>query len=132
MGGRLSEDNQLVVEEAVAAAPHKVASWPFLAYLAIWAVFAGLTAWQLVQLPAATPTVEAPVYPYTVLAGMVLTSAGPALVLMVWLGSLNGSSGKGARFVDALLKGSVATVVGVMLWWASLVALDVLRLGRPF
>lgn len=128
----MSEDIQPVAEEALVEASHKVAWWPFLAYLGTWAVFAVFAVWQLIQVPSATPTVEAAVYPYTVLAGMVLTSVGPALVFVVWLGSQSGASGRGTRFVDALVKGAVATTIGVLIWWASLVALDVVRLGRPF
>lgn len=133
---------ELAEQPAAAAAPEPVEPvtpsvkmdvswWPFLVYLGLWAAFAAVTVWQLLKVPAGVPVYEARVYPYTLLGGLVLTAAGPALILAVWIATL-GSPGKGVRFVSALTKGAVTTVAGVGLWWAVLVALDTIRLGRPF
>jgi hypothetical protein len=56
---------------------------------------------------------------------------GPLLILATWIASW-GRSGysKGAIFVSALLRGAVATTIGVAMWWIALMVLDQLRLGR--
>lgn len=108
-----------------------VSWWPFLVYLGLWVLFAAVTAWQLLQVPSGAPVYESRVYPYTVLAGLVLTAAGPALILAVWLGSTS-RGGRGGTFVTALGRGAIATVAGVTLWWLVLLGLDAVRLGRLF
>ena len=108
-----------------------VPTWPFVVYDAVWLAFAGVLIWQFEQLPAGQAVFESPLYEAAVLGGVALTIAGPVLILATWIGSWGrpGAS-KGGLFVSALIKGAIATVLGVTLWWVALMALDQLRLGR--
>ncbi len=119
------------VAPADAVAPATgVSIWPFVAYDVLWAVFAGILIWQLGSLPEGVAVYESSFYPVAVLGGVVLTITGPLLALTVWLTSI-GRPGttKGGLFVSAMVRGSVATLIGVVLWWGALIVLDQIRLG---
>ncbi len=105
--------------------------WPFVAYDVLWLIFAGALVWYFEQLPPGTAVFESSVYGLTVLVGIVLAAFGPALIIATWFGTFGreGAS-KGALFFSALVRGSVATVLGVAMWWVALLVLDQLRLGR--
>lgn len=108
-----------------------VSVWPFVAYVGLWAVFAGVVVWQLLLVPSDVAVFESRVYPLTIFVGMALTFAGPLLVVVSWVASLKEAvAGKGTLFVSALLKGGVSMFMGVSLWWLALVVVDQLRLGR--
>jgi hypothetical protein len=108
-----------------------VSSAPFLIYDLLWMVFAGLLVWQFSELPRAQAVFESNLYPLAVIGGTVLAAVGPLLIFAVWFGSWGREGArKGALFVSSLFKGSVATIIGVALWWGALVLLDQLRLGR--
>jgi hypothetical protein len=107
-------------------------SWiPFLVYDALWLIFAGLLIWQLAAVPATNAMYESELYSLAVLGGVVLAAVGPILILAVWIGSW-GKEGarKGSLLVSALIRGSIATLAGVVIWWGALLLLDQLRLGR--
>lgn len=111
----------------------QVSIWPFVVYDIVWLVFAGVMVWQLTELPPGTAVYESGVYPLTLLGGLVLTAAGPVLIVASWLFERRRMSvGSGQVFLSALFRGSVATLLGVAIWWAALIALDQLRLGRLF
>lgn len=107
-----------------------VSIWPFVAYDVLWAIFAGILIWQLGSLPEGVAVYESSFYPVAVLGGVVLTITGPLLAITVWLTSI-GRPGttKGGLFVSAMVRGSVATLIGVVLWWGALIVLDQIRLG---
>lgn len=111
----------------------QVSIWPFVVYDIIWLLFAGVMVWQLIELPAGTAVYESGIYPLTLLGGLVLTAAGPVLIVATWLFERRRlSAASGQVFLSALFRGSVATLLGVAIWWAALIALDQLRLGRLF
>lgn len=108
-----------------------VSSTPFAIYDLLWLVFAGLLVWQFSELPREQAVFESSLYPLAVIGGIVLAAAGPLLIFAVWFASWGREGArKGALFVSSLFKGSVATIIGVALWWGALVLLDQLRLGR--
>lgn len=118
-------------EEPAAPVSHAAPWWPFVAYDVLWLVFAGALVWYFEQLPAGVAVFEAELYGITILVGVVLAALGPALILATWIGAM-GRPGvsKSALFFSALVRGSVATVLGVAMWWIALLVLDQLRLGR--
>jgi hypothetical protein len=110
---------------------HRVPWWPFLVYLTLWAGLVGASVYVLGGAQSKTPPVLAEPYPYVVLGGLVLTALGPILAVIAWF-VIRARAPKGSRgglFVSTLLRGSAATMIGVVAWWASLVVLDALRLG---
>lgn len=121
-------------EEAaeIAAAPKGVPWWPFLAYLGVWIVVLGVAAYELWQTPIRAVVFEQPAYALTLASGLFLTVTGPVLILVVWLVVWARRSGSARRglFIDALVKGAIVTLGGVMLWWVVLLGLDYLRIGR--
>ena len=101
-------------------------------YDLLWAAFAGLLVWQLQTLPPGTAVYEAELYPTALLVGVILLVAGPLLILVSWIAAWGKpGSTKGRLFLSALVRGSVATLLGVSMWWIALIALDQLRLGAP-
>jgi len=108
--------------------------WPFLGYAGLWLVLAGVAGYALVtRVPDGTPVFDSEVYTFTVLGGIALTIAGPILILAVWLAEWfrRGDEMRRGLFLSALLKGSVVTLFGVVVWWATLIIVDTIRLGRP-
>lgn len=108
-----------------------VSIWPFFAYGVVWVAFAGLVIWQLLEVPAGVAVYDAPVYPLTLVGGLALIATGPALIIASWFasrGRVDATSGQ--LFISALVRGSLATVFGTALWWAALIAVDQIRLGR--
>jgi hypothetical protein len=110
--------------------PPSVSIWPFVIYDAVWLLFAAAIVWQGKQLPPGSAVFESPLYPLAVLGGVMLTIAGPLVILVAWIASWREGVSKGTLFVSALVRGAVATLLGVTLWWGALVLLDQLRLGR--
>ena len=111
----------------------RVASWPFVAYFLVWVVLAGFAGWFLTQEPPGAAVYGSELYSGMVLGGLVLTLAGPALILATWSAAMLHSRGasRAGLFTNALLKGALATFGGVAIWWAMLMIVDTLRLGRP-
>jgi len=124
------------IEAAQIAAPATGSApwWPFIGYAALWLVLAGAAGYALVtRVPDGTPVFDSEVYTLTVLGGIALTIAGPILILAVWLAEWfrRGDEMRRGLFLSALLKGSVVTLFGVVVWWATLIIVDTIRLGRP-
>ena len=96
----------------------------------LWVVFAGLMVWQFEALPQGAAVYEAELYPVALMVGLILLIAGPLLIFVSWIASWGrpGSS-KGRLLISALIRGSVATLIGVGVWWIALLVLDQLRLG---
>jgi len=119
------------VPEPTMAAGH-VPWWPFLVYLGAWVVLAAAAVWQLLQLPAHQVVYESSAYVMTILGGLIMTAVGPLLILAVWLGTRANRSAqeRAGLLTTALMKGAFVTLSGAIIWWASLVIIDYLRLGR--
>jgi hypothetical protein len=105
--------------------------WPFLVYIGLWIVFAGLFVWQALQVPAGTALYELNLYGLSILVGLILTALGPLLAIGVWLACWLARPGaRSGLFSRSLIIGAVTTLAGVALWLMALGAVDMLRLGR--
>ena len=121
--------------EALVAAPITTVSWwPFIGYVVAWLGGAGYVVWQLRQTPAGQGVYETNLYSMSVLAGLSLLAAGPALLLIVWLASWIGRKNRriGSMFVSALVKGAAVTLIGAIIWIGAIMLIDYLRWGRAF
>jgi hypothetical protein len=105
-------------------------AWPFLAHGGLWVVFSGLLLWKMLGIPEGVPTYEATYYPFFLLAGLTLTAVGPFLIVAVWLSLKRRAKSPKDLFISAMYRGAVATMAGVALWWAALLVIDQIRLGR--
>ncbi len=107
-------------------------SWPFVAYFAVWISLCGIAGWLLMETPTGDVVYASGLYARMVIVGLGLTAAGPLLVVAVWLAALLRSSGAShdGLFTEALLKGALATLGGVALWWTMLVVVDTVRFGH--
>ena len=110
----------------------QVSWWPFVVYLGAWVVLAAAAVWQLLKLPADQVVYESTAYVLTILGGLIMTATGPLLILAVWLGTRanRASQEREGLLTSALMKGALVTLGGAIIWWASLVTIDYLRLGR--
>ncbi len=105
--------------------------WPFLIYLGLWIVFAGVAVWQLEQLPATAVLYEARQYTLFVFGGLVLAAAGVVLIVAVWFSTwVTEARQRTGLFSSAFIKGALVILIGVVVWWVTIMALDYLRLGR--
>jgi hypothetical protein len=105
--------------------------WPFLIYLGLWIVFAGVAVWQLEQLPATAVLYEARQYTLFVFGGLVLAAAGVLLIIAAWFGTwVTETRQRAGLFSSAFIKGALVILIGVVVWWVTIMALDYLRLGR--
>lgn len=114
--------------------PARVPMWPFLLYSGLWLVLAGLAVWQLLAVSAGQAVYESPAYGLATLGGLVMTALGPLLALSVWFIVWWGAEARqrAGLLSAALIRGAVTTLGGVVVWWAALILVDTLRLGRPF
>jgi len=106
--------------------------WPYLVYLGAWVVLASAAVWQLMQLPVGQVAYESTAYSLTILGGLIMMAVGPLLILAVWFGTRANRSAdhRTGLLTSALLKGAFVTLSGAIVWWAALVIVDYLRLGR--
>jgi hypothetical protein len=105
--------------------------WPFLVYLGLWFVLAGVAVWQFQELPHDTVIYETQQYTVFVFGGLVLAATGVLLILAVWLGArMSPTRQRVGLFSSAFLKGAAFLLIGIVVWWGTLMALDYLRLGR--
>ena len=111
----------------------RIPIWPFLAYVAVWVAGAGGAGWLLCQTASGIPIFSTRTYEMTVIAGLGLTVMGPLLALVVWVALALRTRGtsRAGLFTRTLLRGAVATLCGVALWWTMLLIVDTLRLGGP-
>lgn len=109
-------------------------STPFLIYLGVWLVFAVAMVLVLRNAAIAGTLDRSFEYPVFVLVGLVLTVVGPLLAIVAWLlvRSRTDADSRRGLLAVALLRGSLATFGGVVLWWAARVLLDYFRTGRLF
>lgn len=107
--------------------------WPFLAYFIGWIVLTAVAVWKLIELPGGQVAYESQAYGLTVLGGIIMTAVGPLLILTVWFAVWANRSGRTRKGLlpASLLKGALVTLGGAVLWWAALIIVDYLRLGRP-
>ena len=112
----------------------RVPMWPFLLYLLLWLVLAGVAVWQLLALPAGQAVYESRTYGWMTLGGILMTTAGPLLALVVWYAVWWDAEAKQRTglFSAALIRGALATFGGVVVWWGAIMIIDMLRLGRSF
>ena len=108
--------------------------WPFLSYVGLWLVFAAAAVWQLLAISADQAVYDSQAYGLATLGGVVMTAAGPLLALVVWivLWRAAETSQRAGLFSAAIIRGAISTFGGVVVWWAALILVDTLRLGRPF
>lgn len=114
--------------------PDRTLSVPFLVYDGIWLVFA-IAMVAVLRTPALAGTLDStPAYPVFVLAGLVLTVAGPLLaVALWWIARSRVTPGeRRGLFASAFLRGALATFAGVALWLVARVVLDFMRTGRLY
>ena len=111
----------------------RVPAWPFLAYLALWIAGGIAAGWLLTQTSVGLPVFGTELYRTVVVVGLGLTAIGPLLILIVWLALMLGNRGAShaGLFTGSLLRGALATLCGVAIWWAVLLIIDTIRLGRP-
>jgi uncharacterized membrane protein YhaH (DUF805 family) len=112
----------------------RVSAWPFITYVGIWLAAVVGAGWLLVSTtPAGVAVFATETYRIVVLAGVGLTALGPILSLVVWLAVLAKTRGRShaGALSGSLVRGALATLCGVALWWAMLLIVDTLRLGRP-
>lgn len=124
----------VVADDAVEAEPearYGVPWWPFLAYLGLWVVFSGVAIWQFQQIPLGSVAYETQQYTMFVFGGLALAVAGVFLTLAVWLVARTSAEHQRAGlFSSAFMKGALVVLIGVVVWWGTIMALDYLRLGR--
>lgn len=124
------------VEATVADTAHlkpSVPWWPFLAYLGAWVVLASAAVWQLLQLPANQVAYESTAYSLTILGGLIMMAVGPLLILAVWFSvrATRSAVDRSGLLSSSLIQGALVTLGGAVIWWAALVIVDYMRLGRP-
>jgi len=105
--------------------------WPFVIYVAAWVGLVAAAVLTLSYDADALPAIQQEPYPYLILGGLVLTLFGPVLALTSWFFTW-ARAGKGRRvglLTSALVRGAGVTLLGVLMWWGTLVAVDALRLG---
>jgi hypothetical protein len=109
----------------------RVPWWPFLVYLVAWIALIATAALTISYETDAPPAFEQEYYAYVLLAGLVLTIAGPLLSLLVWfvVRYKTPKAERGGLFASSLIKGASVTIFGVIAWWGALVLLDAMRLG---
>lgn len=118
-------------EVAPSKASRPVPWWPFISYLIAWVGVVAAAILTLSADAAALPAIQQEPYPYLILAGLILALIGPLLSVGVWL-VLWLRAEKHERpglLTGALVKGAGVTLLGVLMWWGTLVAVDALRLG---
>jgi hypothetical protein len=122
-------------EEQLAPAPiTKVSWWPFVAYVVAWLGVAGYAVWKLQETPLGHAPYETDLYALSMVVGLSMLAAGPALILIVWLASWIGRKNCriGSMFISALVKGATVTLLGAIIWMGAIMLTDYLHLGRPF
>jgi hypothetical protein len=109
----------------------RVPWWPFAAYLGLWVAGLGYATYRFMQVPAGRPLYEQVLYGYFVIGGLVLTALGPVLIPFVWLLGRAGleKPQRGGLFARTAFWAALATLLGVGMWWLTIIALDSVRLG---
>jgi hypothetical protein len=129
-----AEEGEQTEEELIAPPVTKVSWWPFVGYVVVWLGAAGYSVYELRNTPIGQGVYETNLYRMSLLGGLGLLAAGPALLLIVWFASWIGRKNRriGSMFFSALVKGATATLLGAIIWIGAIVLIDYLRFGRPF
>jgi hypothetical protein len=104
---------------------------PFGAYLGLWVVLAGLSAYLLYGADADQPARWLPEYVPLLWSGVGLTALGPVLSAGVWAVA-RARRPKDARrglFASAMTRGSLIAFFGVAIWIATLFVLELVAAG---
>jgi len=104
---------------------------PFASYLGLWVVLVGASAYFLYGAAADQPARWMPEYVPLLWSGVGLTAFGPVLSLVVWLiaRSKRPASARSGLFASAMTRGAVVAFFGVVIWIATLFALEVVATG---
>lgn len=104
---------------------------PFAAYLGLWIVLAGTSAYLLYGASADQPARWMPEYVPLLWTGVGLTALGPVLSVIVWLFARLGRSKPERRglFASAMTRGALAAFFGVAIWVATLFVLELVASG---
>jgi len=105
---------------------------PFALNLLLWVVLAGVSAYLLWGATADLPARWLPAYGPLMWSGVALTVLGPLMAIAVWLAARAGRPA-GARhglLASAMARGALVTLFGVVIWLATLYALDLHATGR--
>ena len=121
-----AESAQLAVDSG------SVPTWPFVVYVLVWLIAAGVGVWEFLQVPAGLAIFENSMYATSIMAGIGLLILGPVLLLIVWAATFftRENARGGALFVSAFIKGASATLLGAVIWMGALMLIDFLRVGR--
>lgn len=104
---------------------------PFAAYLGLWVVLAGLSAYFLYDASAELPARWMPEYVPLLWSGVALTAIGPLLSLAVWLvaRSKRPAGARRGLFASAFTRGALVAFFGVVLWLGTLFVLELIASG---
>lgn len=105
---------------------------PFAAYLGLWVLLAGLSAYFLHGASPELPARWMPEYVPLLWSGVALTLLGPVLSVVVWLfaRASRPASARRGLFASAMTRGALVAFFGVALWVGTLFVLDFLASGR--
>ena len=104
---------------------------PFGLYLAAWVALAAASAYLLRGATAESPARWMPEYPGLLWVSIMLVGAGPVLSFVVWL-VVRGKHADGHRqglLASAMMRGALAAVLGVMIWFGTLYAIEVMMMN---
>ncbi|HET6350683.1 MAG TPA: hypothetical protein VFG89_00945 [Coriobacteriia bacterium] len=110
--------------------PKGAAWWPFIVLAVLWVAFAGALGWLMYSAPSGVPSVEVTYYQYTIIAGVALTLLGPLLAIVLFFNGRDTVEPRSGFFATLLLRASLVTLAGVVVWWIVLIGADAYRLGR--
>jgi len=126
----VAADGDDVPAAVVVPDPKGAAWWPFIVLAVLWLAFAGTLGWLMYSAPAGVPSVEVAYYQYTILAGIALTLFGPLLAVVLFFNGRDTVEPRTGFFATLLLRASLVTLAGVVVWWIVLIGADAYRLGR--
>lgn len=114
--------------------PDRTLSLPYFVYVGVWLVFTIAMVVVLRDAAVAKQLDTEPAYPLFVLGGLVLTVLGPILSVVLWFIKRRSAEQdeRVGLFASAILRGSLATFAGVVLWMIGLLALNYLKTGRLY
>lgn len=104
---------------------------PYAFYLGAWLLLSAATAFLLKGASPEDPARWMPAYPALVWTGVGLAAAGPVVSLGVWLAARRSRPSEARRglLAVALIRGALTAVFGVVIWIATLYALELAAAG---
>lgn len=105
---------------------------PYAAYLGLWVILAGATAYLLRGASPEQPARWIPAYELLVWAGVALVAAGPLLSLAVWMVARTRREPEQRRglLTAAAVRGALTAFFGAVVWLVTLYIIEVVTLGR--